>query len=162
MSRRRRGERAVSMVEFCVVAPLFLLLVVLILDFGRAIYVKNTLDAAAREGARRAVLNNAPTSAQVESVIHGHSSDVSLANPCAYTTPAAPAAGDTGLIYLSAPPGGDSSASTPGCTVPATVSGHAPIKVTIVYRYEPMTPLLASVLGGGIVFESTSTMTTEY
>jgi Flp pilus assembly protein TadG len=169
MSRRRMGrvgQRGVGLVEFSLVAPLFFLLVMVLADFGKAVYDKNTLDAAAREGARRAALINNPTTAQVEAVIRQHSSAVSLpTSGCAYDpTHPAPTTGNIGYIYLSAPPSGGNGTYTPpvGCAVPAAVTSHGPITVTIVYRYQPLTALLSRVIGNGITLTSTSTFTTDY
>ena len=45
------------MVEFALVIPIFLLLLVAIFDLGRAVFAYNTLTNAAREGARLAAVN---------------------------------------------------------------------------------------------------------
>ncbi|HPP54067.1 MAG TPA: TadE/TadG family type IV pilus assembly protein [Thermoguttaceae bacterium] len=50
------------MVEFAVVAPLFFLLVLGMIEFGRMLMVQQILTNASREGARRAVLDKATTS----------------------------------------------------------------------------------------------------
>ena len=57
--RRRRGSRGrgQALVEFALVIPLFLLLLVAIFDLGRAVFAYNTLSNAAREGARIAIVN---------------------------------------------------------------------------------------------------------
>jgi Flp pilus assembly protein TadG len=57
----RHGERAVSTVEFALVAPLLILLLVGILDIARGINAYVTVSSASREGARYAMLR--PTSA---------------------------------------------------------------------------------------------------
>ncbi len=44
------------MVEFAFVLPLFLMLVMLITDFGRAIWLYNNISNAAREGSRYAII----------------------------------------------------------------------------------------------------------
>lgn len=172
------------MVEFAIVAPLFMLLVFFILDFGKAVYVKNTLDSAAREGARAAVVlistqsgcsGGTPTDCDVEKAAQVHSSDVKLSNPTPFCTAVAPTAANTGLIYISPTyaPGGDSATtvSCPSGLVTVTpASGMKAITVTIVYCYKPVVPLLSSVLSlatsgncsGGITLKSSSTMQTEY
>lgn len=61
----RRGAAAV---EFALVAPLFLGLVLGIVEFGRAMMVGQLVTNAAREGARLAVLNGA-TNDQVEAAV---------------------------------------------------------------------------------------------
>jgi Flp pilus assembly protein TadG len=50
--RRARGERGTSLVEFAMVAPLLVVLLFAIADFGRAFQTWITLTNAAREGAR--------------------------------------------------------------------------------------------------------------
>ena len=52
--KRRRGAAAV---EFAVVAPIFLLLVFGMIEYGRMVMVQQVLTNASREGARRAVLD---------------------------------------------------------------------------------------------------------
>jgi Flp pilus assembly protein TadG len=162
--RRRQG--GVSMVEFTLVAPLFFLLLMVLADFSKAIYDKNTLDAAAREGVRRAILVNSPTTSQVIAAITQHSSAVSLPSTgCVYDSGhTAPTTGNTGYIYLSAPPGGGNGSYTPpaGCSTPTAAGNHSQITVTIVYRYAPLTPLLSRVVGDHITLTSTSTFTTDY
>ncbi|MBC7263108.1 MAG: pilus assembly protein [Chloroflexi bacterium] len=62
-SRTRRGravrQRGDSLVEFAIILPVLLLILMAILDFGRAAYVYNVVANAAREGARYAMV--APT-----------------------------------------------------------------------------------------------------
>ena len=58
LRRRRAGnERGQALVEFALVLPIFVLLLVAIFDLGRAVFAYNTLTNAAREGARMAIVN---------------------------------------------------------------------------------------------------------
>jgi Flp pilus assembly protein TadG len=179
---QQRRQSGVSLVEFALVAPLFMIFIFLVIDFGKAIYVKNTLDSAAREAARSAVVltstycsgSGEPTACDVETAAKKHSSDVALANPSPYCTPSAPTNGNSGYIFLSNMPGGDTATSgvcPDGSTYNVSpVSGNAPIKVTIEYCYKPLFPLLTAVLDlatsgnckGGITMVSSSQMDTEY
>ena len=52
------------MVEFALIIPIFLLFVFGILDLGRAVYAYNTLNNAAREGARVAIVDQTLTRIQ--------------------------------------------------------------------------------------------------
>ena len=66
MAARRLGqERGASAVEFAMIVPLLVLLVVGIAEFGHAFSVQGTLSAAAREGARVMALQNDRASAQL-------------------------------------------------------------------------------------------------
>jgi len=63
-SRRavRRGRQGAAVVEFALVAPVFFLLILGAVEFGRVVMVKQVLTNAAREGARRAILEHAAAS----------------------------------------------------------------------------------------------------
>jgi Flp pilus assembly protein TadG len=50
--RWHRDDRAASMVEFAIVAPLLFMLVFGVIDFGRVYFLYNNLTNAARDGAR--------------------------------------------------------------------------------------------------------------
>jgi hypothetical protein len=62
MSRSFRKQRGAAAVEFAVVAPVFLLLIFGMLEYGRMVMVQQMLTNASREGARRAVLEGAAES----------------------------------------------------------------------------------------------------
>ncbi|HJY86800.1 MAG TPA: TadE/TadG family type IV pilus assembly protein [Candidatus Acidoferrales bacterium] len=95
-SRRPRQvaaeERGAEIVEFAIVAPLLLTLIIGIVWLGRAYNVYQTITRAAREGARFAVApscsscgNTFPTDAEIKNVINGaltaSSLDPSQVNP---------------------------------------------------------------------------------
>ncbi len=58
MRGKLRDERGASAVEFGLILPLLLLLVLGIVEFGHAFQVHGTLSSAAREGARAMALRN--------------------------------------------------------------------------------------------------------
>jgi Flp pilus assembly protein TadG len=59
--KARRKSRGQTLVEFALVFPLLILLLMGIFDFGRAIFLYNSLTNAAREGARLALVNQDET-----------------------------------------------------------------------------------------------------
>jgi Flp pilus assembly protein TadG len=61
---RMREDRGATAVEFAMVIPLLLVLVLGIAEFGHAFQVQGTLSAAAREGARVMALQNDPAAAR--------------------------------------------------------------------------------------------------
>ncbi len=61
--RNRQDERGAAAVEFALVAPLLLLMVLGIAEFGRAYYIQASLSQAAREGVRVMALQNNPAGA---------------------------------------------------------------------------------------------------
>lgn len=61
MSRRRK-QRGQAMVEFALIFPIFILLLVGLFDLGRVIWVNDTLATASREAARYAIVHGAKSS----------------------------------------------------------------------------------------------------
>jgi len=60
--KTRTQPRGQSMVEFAIVFPIFVLLLVGIFDFGRVIWINDTLSGAAREAVRYAIVHGGSTS----------------------------------------------------------------------------------------------------
>ncbi|MFD2092072.1 TadE/TadG family type IV pilus assembly protein [Blastococcus deserti] len=58
MRDRLRSESGATAVEFALIVPLLIALVIGIAEFGRAFQVQGTLSAAAREGVRLMALQN--------------------------------------------------------------------------------------------------------
>ncbi len=54
---RFRDHRGQSIVEFALILPVFVLVLVGVFDLGRGIYAFNTISQAAREGARLAIVD---------------------------------------------------------------------------------------------------------
>ncbi len=71
LRRPRSGDPRAgqALVEFALVAPILLLLLLGIVDFARAWNVYEVLTDAAREGAREAVVDNGKTEAEVRQII---------------------------------------------------------------------------------------------
>ena len=170
------------MVEFAIVAPLLLLLIFGIVDFGRVIYVYITLNQAVNEAVRVAVRDSPllPTNADVETAAKIHAVDVSLANPCPNgpVTAATPPA-NQGWIYITEPnppstvetlsptldnaPGGQMWGFDNGtCSATNPANNHAPLQVTIRYNFVPFTPLINQFTGGALVITAAATYSTEY
>jgi len=53
---QRRARRGAALVEFAVVAPILMLILLGTIEFGRVMLLKNSVTAAAREAAREATL----------------------------------------------------------------------------------------------------------
>jgi Flp pilus assembly protein TadG len=58
MRKRLREQRGASAVEFALIVPVLIVLVLGIAEFGHAFQVQGTLSAAAREGVRAMALQN--------------------------------------------------------------------------------------------------------
>ena len=152
-----RREGGQGLVEFALVIPIILVVIVGALDLGRAVYAYNTIANAARQGARVAAVNQIATSPDcngdrpVENVANPHWSIKRCAAAAALTLGVQPA--DVSVAYR-APTG-----STMTCTSGALNVGCI-ATVTVSYTYTPITPIIGSLVGN-IVINSTSQMPIE-
>src|SRR3954451_20953099 len=88
MARRLRDARGASAVEFALIVPLLIMLVLGIAEFGHAFQVQGTLSAAAREGVRTMALQNDPAAARAAVRSVASSLNPALTNAQIAITPA--------------------------------------------------------------------------
>jgi Flp pilus assembly protein TadG len=145
MIRRRGNGRGQALVEFALVIPIFLVLLVAVFDLGRAVFAYNTLTNAAREGARMAIVNqDVPT---ITARAKGQTAIVELDDPSVHVGFYQVA--DDGTPDLADP----CKPAAVGCL--AMVSFEA--------TYHPITPLIANIaFKDGVTFTATSVLTVEY
>ena len=173
MKARRRGQ---SLVEFAMIAPFLIMILLLVVDCGRAAYDYSTLAGAAREGARAAITtgNNRPDNSRVIGAVEQNAIGLSLSSGTCVNdpAPASPAMqANTGLVYVGAG-SGNVTTNAPGGQAPAGVgvcggvvpsyAGHYPLTVTVKYNFQPLTPFGSQFFPNGIVMTVSSTMSTEY
>jgi Flp pilus assembly protein TadG len=82
LKRFRRRDGGQALVEFALVAPILLFLLLGIVDLARAWNVYQVLTDAGREGARYAVVDNGSTDAQIQALVQ------QAANAAGITVPA--------------------------------------------------------------------------
>ena len=172
--RHKKGGQA--MVEMALISPFLIMILLMVIDCGRAAYDYSTLAAAAREGARAAITtgSNRPDNNRAIGAVQLNAIGLQL-NPgsCVNDTPpVSPSmSANTGLIYVgagngnttpNAPSGQPSSAGGACGAVVPSYAGHYPLAVTIKYNFKPLTPFGSQFFSGGIVMTVTSTMSTEY
>lgn len=73
----RRKRTGAAVVEFAIVAPVFFLMVLGMIEVGRAVMVQQVLTNASREGARQAVLDGA-TSTAVTTFVNTYLTNASM------------------------------------------------------------------------------------
>lgn len=125
---RPHGERGATVVEFALVVPLLIVLVLGIAEFGHAFQVQGTLSAAAREGVRVMALQN--DSAAAKAAARGAAPSLN------------PALTDA-QIKIPVP-----------CPAPGTGTGNATVRLTIDY---PM-PFLTGFFGSSLTLRGTGVM----
>ncbi|MGK5170736.1 TadE/TadG family type IV pilus assembly protein [Geodermatophilus sp. CPCC 205761] len=89
MRNRLQEQRGAAAVEFAMIIPLLLILVLGIAEFGHAFQVQGTLSAAAREGARVMALQNDPAAARTAVRNAAPTLDPAITNAQIAVTPAA-------------------------------------------------------------------------
>jgi hypothetical protein len=77
MIRHRIGEKGQELVEYALVLPILLLLILGIVDFSLTIFAYNSIANAAREGARRGVVPSANEQDVIDAAI-GRTGGVAL------------------------------------------------------------------------------------
>ena len=106
LCRSFRKQRGAAAVEFAVVAPVFVLLLFGMIEYGRMVMVQQMLTNATREGARRAVLDGS-TAAQVRTTVKDYLTSGSISvNDGEITVnpdPSAASSGDPVTVSLQIP-----------------------------------------------------------
>lgn len=145
---RLRGAcdgRGQSLVEFSLVIPLFLLLLIGIFDLGRAVFAYNTLTNAAREGARMAIVNQ--DTATIISDAKAATAIVELNDPSVQ------------IGFYEMAEDGSPDMSDP-CS-PVAVGCLAVVSFEADYR--PITPVISNIVfGSGVKFSAVSVLSVEY
>jgi Flp pilus assembly protein TadG len=101
----RRNRRATAAVEFAIVAPVFLLMVFGMIEYGRMVMVQQIITNASREGARTAVLDGATTSS-VTAAVNSYLTSGSISGATVTVDPNPPsnaAYGDPVTVTVSVP-----------------------------------------------------------
>ncbi|MBX3425837.1 MAG: pilus assembly protein [Pirellulales bacterium] len=83
---QRRHRRGASVVEFALVAPVFFMLLIGIIEVGRALMIQQVLVNASRVGARQAVVLTSSTDA-VTSAVADYATGIGVAGVATTVTP---------------------------------------------------------------------------
>ena len=98
------GRRGAAATEFAIVAPVFLLMIIGIVELGRALMVQQVLINASRVGVRQAITLGA-TTAEVEDAVEDYAASAAVPGVSASVTPdpAAAVAGDSITVTTNVP-----------------------------------------------------------
>lgn len=133
--RRRGRPRGQTLVEFALILPIFILLLVGIFDFGRAIYGYNIVNNAAHEAVRVGIVDQNLTVIQARGVKHA----VALGL----------VASDVTVRFLQSDYTGDGVTNdcAPGPPLPLGPRLGCIVEVTVTYQYNAATPIIGSLVG---------------
>ena len=173
-------QKAQALIEFALVSPVLLLLLFGIVDIGRSIFYYDTLNHAAREGARAAVRasNQLPTNTDVLNVVTSQMLGVPVTAPCPQgpVTSATPPA-NSAYLYITEPnppstvetsppanaPGGEYSAlASGGCSAVNPAGGNQQLQVTLRFNLVLITPVVAQATANHVVISAAAIFRTEY
>jgi Flp pilus assembly protein TadG len=143
--RRSRARRGQALVEFAIVLPVFLLILLGILDFGTLLYSRMTVINAARDGARVGITYaDTPTviPAQVTSQVTGSGGGLIT----------------SGMVSTTCVPSASSPSPKCGGSSFTNAKPGDSVRVSVTYPYRPFFPLL---FGQTINMTSTVQMTLE-
>jgi TadE-like protein len=123
-----------------------------------------------------------PTNADVMAAVQAHAVTENLANPC--PNGPIPNGGNpvgslqlppsnTGWIFITdpspagngipnAPAGEGGTTAPPGCDIPIPAFNNQPLKVTLWYNFQPLTPIIQQVVGNRIVITAYAVYRAEY
>lgn len=174
------SQRSQALIEFSLVSPVLLLLLFGIVDMGRAIFYYDTLNHAAREGARTAVRASTqlPTDADVVNAVGAQMLGAPVSAPCPQgplSTGTPPA--NSAWIYITEPsppatveatpppnaPGGEYPAAANGsCSAVNPASGNTQLQVTVRFNLVFITPLVSQATANHVVLSAAAIYRTEY
>jgi Flp pilus assembly protein TadG len=125
-SRRRRAAGQ-SLVEFALVFPVLIIMLIAIFDFGRLVFAYNAITNAAREGARVGIINQ--TESGIQDEVINQATSLGLV------------AGDVVVTYVK------SDAPTQPCPDDPPTSLECLVVVTVSYDWQAITPVIGSIVG---------------
>ena len=123
--RRRDRGRGQSLVEFALIFPILILILVAIFDLGRLVFAYNTITNAAREATRYGIVNQTEASIQAEAINQATSLGLVNAN--------------VDVEFCNA------DASVCNKTKPTTLDSLVQVRVT--YSWTAITPIIGNIVG---------------
>ena len=178
--KARDSQKSQALIEFALVSPVLLLLLFGIVDIGRAVFYYDTLNHAAREGARAAVRASTqlPTNGDVLAAVRTHMIGAPVTAPCPQgpITSATPP-DNAAWLYITEPnppstletipppnaPGGEYSSFASGsCSAVNPAIGNQQLQVTVRFNLVLITPVVAQATANRIVITAAAIFRTEY
>jgi Flp pilus assembly protein TadG len=160
----RRRQRGQSLVEFSIVLPLFMFMLMGIVDFGRVIWAQNSLAAAAREAARFAIVHGAEATCPVGPLpTDGSVTAPASSSSCPYPSPSKRSIRDTATAFATAGGSnvvvsvcyGTSCSGDTDATLTTVNTRGTSVTVTITSQLGLVTPALLGMTSFGVSGSST-------
>jgi hypothetical protein len=147
LAMTRRRHRAQALVEFALILPVLLLILLGTVDAGRLIFAYNSVSNAAREGGRTAIINQTPAevrqrAAEQATVLGISPADLGTFPPGAVGCPAAggPPTQPTGICFVLR-----DRDNLAACPTPPTIGCTAIVSAK--WEYRAITPVIGDLIG---------------
>ena len=137
---RHRGQ---ALTELALILPVLLVVLMGILDFGRAIYAYNAISNAAREGGRTAIVNQTPSEIRARAIAQATGVVVDPAST------SCPPSGASGVCIEF------KNATVTGACTGVTMLGCV-AEVTVKTSFTPLTPVIGLIVGSVPITSTTS------
>ena len=139
-AKRPRGQ---SLVEFALLLPVLLVILLGTFDFGRAIYAYNAVSNAAREGGRTAIVNQTPAAIRARAAQQGTGLGLPSGDPGGCPANGNPTTAAAGVcVGLRAATPVDLSVA---CPSPAVIGCVAVVSVK--WTFNAITPIIGNIIG---------------
>ena len=149
MRRLQRRGRGQALVEFALIAPLFILILLAVFDLGRGVFMYTSITNAAREGARLAIVNQ--DVATIRDRLVGQSAVAETSDSDGTKIK---------IEFFRADANGNPNTSQP-CPTPVDIGCLA--RVTYATTFEPITPLVKQILfPSGVALEAVTVLPVEF
>jgi Flp pilus assembly protein TadG len=133
---RRPERRGQALVEFALILPVFVLVLVGLFDAGRAVFAATTVNNAAREGARQAIVDQTLSHIQAHALSQAVGLDIGTdAIDVDYRDPSTPNSPNSCLTTSGVSKVGSNAIN--GCLA----------VVRVAYPYVAVTPIVGNILG---------------
>jgi hypothetical protein len=136
---RRLIQPGQALVEFALILPVLLLILLGTIDTGRLIFAYNAVSNAAREGGRTAIVNQTPAEVRQRAAEQATVLGISPADPGSCPAAGGPTPQPTGVCFVLR--SRDESAACPTAEIGCTAI------VAAKWEYRAITPIIGDLLG---------------
>ncbi len=134
----RRHGLGQALTEFALIFPVFMLMLLGVVDLGRGIYAYNAVSNAAREGGRTAIVNQYESDIRSRAAAQATALGIPATAPssCAGGVPADPSGVCVSFVFADL---------TTDCS--ATLAPGCVAVVTVKYTFTAITPIISNLIG---------------
>jgi Flp pilus assembly protein TadG len=138
----RSARRGQSLVEFALVLPLILLLIMGVIDLGRGIFAFNEVSNAAREGGRTGIVNQTLSDIRARAAEQAIALGIPTSAPASCPASGGPPPAAAGICVVIVQPDG-----SPGGSCSTTPAIGCIVVVSVKTTFTALTPMVGNIIG---------------